>query len=144
MQKLCFKQSHMFTCNQRQSYFETGRAGLKHCMQQGFLGGMAFKFYKYVLPFMDFQKLNLCEVLTSEPKIICSIIIPIESEHSYNTGRASQFFSPCYYPKQKQNKSWTSHNVETTQARNNYSLPVYWCKSWHIKLLCANWYFSEE
>lgn len=64
-------------------------------MQQGFLGGMAFKFYKYVFPFMDFQKLNLCEVLTSEPKIICSIIIPIESEHSYNRSEHHNFSPPA-------------------------------------------------
>lgn len=47
---------------------------------------------------MDFQKLNLCEVLTSEPKIICSIIIPIESEHSYNTGQSIIIFLPLLLP----------------------------------------------
>lgn len=43
---------------------------------------------------MDFQKLNLCEVLTCEPKIICNVIMLIESEHSYHTSQSIIIYLP--------------------------------------------------
>lgn len=103
------------TCSYAMKYFKTGRSGLKHCMQQLFFGGrMTFKFYKYVFPFMDFQKLNLCEVLTCKSKMICMIILPIGSEHSYNTMQSIIIFFP---PATSLNKTKTNpqiYNVETT------------------------------